>query len=57
MSGRETTTSNKATIELKGVRKSFGAVDVIHDLDLKIAGGEFVVFVGPRDAASRPCCA
>jgi lactose/L-arabinose transport system ATP-binding protein len=36
-----------ATIELRGVRKTFGSVDVIHDLDLKIEGGEFVVFVGP----------
>lgn len=34
-------------VELKGVSKSFGAVDVIHDIDLKIAAGEFVVFVGP----------
>ena len=36
-----------ATIELRGVRKAFGPVDVIHGLDLKIEGGEFVVFVGP----------
>ena len=41
------TTPIKATIELRSVRKSFGAVDVIHGLDLTIAGGEFVVFVGP----------
>ena len=37
----------KAKIELRNVRKSFGAVNVIHDLDLAIEGGEFVVFVGP----------
>ncbi|HEY8360971.1 MAG TPA: ABC transporter ATP-binding protein [Ramlibacter sp.] len=37
----------KADIELRNVRKSFGAVDVIHGLDLTITGGEFVVFVGP----------
>ncbi|QEL22485.1 sn-glycerol-3-phosphate ABC transporter ATP-binding protein UgpC [Bosea sp. F3-2] len=41
------TTQDNATIELKGVRKSFGSVDVIHDLDLKVEGGEFIVFVGP----------
>ena len=46
MSASETTPI-KADIELRNVRKSFGAVDVIHDLDLTIAGGEFVVFVGP----------
>tara|TARA_R110002110_G_scaffold138621_11_gene324820 strand:+ start:9009 stop:10091 length:1083 start_codon:yes stop_codon:yes gene_type:complete len=35
------------TLELKNIRKSFGAVDVIHGIDLQIADGEFVVFVGP----------
>lgn len=37
----------KARIELRNVRKSFGAVNIIHGLDLDIEGGEFVVFVGP----------
>ena len=37
----------KATIELRGVRKSFGPVKVVHGVDLKIEGGEFIVFVGP----------
>jgi ABC-type sugar transport system ATPase subunit len=32
---------------LRDIRKSFGAVDVIHGVDLEIAEGEFVVFVGP----------
>ena len=35
------------SIELKAVRKSFGAVDVIRGVDLKIQEGEFAVFVGP----------
>ena len=35
------------TLELKDIRKSFGAVDVIHGIDLQIDEGEFVVFVGP----------
>jgi multiple sugar transport system ATP-binding protein len=35
------------SIELKGVRKSFGAVGVINGVDLKIEDGEFAVFVGP----------
>ena len=34
-------------LELKQIRKSFGAVDVIHGVDLQIEEGEFVVFVGP----------
>ena len=34
-------------ITLKGIRKSFGEVEVIPPLDLEIADGEFAVFVGP----------
>ncbi len=34
-------------IHLHGVKKSFGAVDVIPGVDLTIADGEFAVFVGP----------
>ena len=34
-------------IELKGVTKRFGEVEVIPPLDLSIGSGEFVVFVGP----------
>ena len=34
-------------LQLDKIRKSFGAVDVIHGIDLEIEEGEFVVFVGP----------
>lgn len=34
-------------LTLKGVRKTFGATDVIKGVDLAIKSGEFVVFVGP----------
>jgi lactose/L-arabinose transport system ATP-binding protein len=34
-------------LQLRGVRKSFGAVEVIKGIDLDIADKEFVVFVGP----------
>ncbi|SIQ54541.1 maltose ABC transporter ATP-binding protein /trehalose ABC transporter ATP-binding protein /sucrose ABC transporter ATP-binding protein [Rhizobium sp. RU20A] len=34
-------------LQLKQIRKSYGAVDVIHGIDLEIKEGEFVVFVGP----------
>ncbi|RYC29496.1 sn-glycerol-3-phosphate ABC transporter ATP-binding protein UgpC [Lichenibacterium minor] len=34
-------------VELRGVTKSYGAVGVIHGIDLSIADGDFVVFVGP----------
>jgi alpha-glucoside transport system ATP-binding protein len=36
-----------AMIDLRAVRKRFGALDVVHGVDLQIAKGEFVVFVGP----------
>ena len=34
-------------VRLEGVRKSFGAVEVIKGVDLSIGSGEFAVFVGP----------
>lgn len=36
-----------ATLTLKGINKSFGAVDVIRDMNLDVNDGELVVFVGP----------
>ncbi|HEX9627600.1 MAG TPA: sn-glycerol-3-phosphate import ATP-binding protein UgpC [Acidiferrobacterales bacterium] len=36
-----------ATVELKGVRKTYGTTKVIHGVDLEIADGELVVIVGP----------
>jgi multiple sugar transport system ATP-binding protein len=36
-----------AVLQLKDVRKSFGAVDVIKGVSLEIKSGEFMVFVGP----------
>jgi multiple sugar transport system ATP-binding protein len=36
-----------ATIALQGVKKNYGAVPVVHGIDLAIADGEFVVLVGP----------
>ena len=35
------------SIQLKGVRKDFGAVQIIKGVDLEVKDGEFVVFVGP----------
>ncbi len=36
-----------AEVSLKGVSKSFGPVEVLKDINLDVADGEFVVFVGP----------
>jgi multiple sugar transport system ATP-binding protein len=35
------------SISINGVRKSFGPVHVLHNVDLDIADGEFIVLVGP----------
>ena len=36
-----------ADVLLKGIKKSYGSVDVIKGVDIEIKDGEFVVFVGP----------
>ncbi len=36
-----------ADVSLKGVDKHFGPTQVLHDIDLDVKNGEFVVFVGP----------
>ncbi|MEL6286986.1 MAG: ATP-binding cassette domain-containing protein, partial [Pseudomonadota bacterium] len=36
-----------ADVLLKGIKKSYGPVDVIKGVDIEIKDGEFVVFVGP----------
>ncbi|KZB65981.1 ABC transporter ATP-binding protein [Thalassospira sp. MCCC 1A02491] len=36
-----------ASIQIANARKSYGAVDVLHGIDLEISDGEFIVLVGP----------
>jgi ABC-type sugar transport system ATPase subunit len=36
-----------ADVSMRGVRKSYGSLEVVHGVDLDIRSGEFVVFVGP----------
>ncbi len=36
-----------ASVEITGLKKNFGAVEVIHGIDLQIEDGEFVALVGP----------
>ncbi|MEX3014232.1 ABC transporter ATP-binding protein [Gymnodinialimonas hymeniacidonis] len=36
-----------ANLELINLRKAYGDVEVLHDINLSIADGEFIVFVGP----------
>ena len=36
-----------ASVAIRGVRKSFGTISVLHGVDITIRDGEFVVLVGP----------
>lgn len=36
-----------AELELAGIIKNFGTNNIIHEMDLKVASGEFLVIVGP----------
>lgn len=36
-----------ASVDIRGVRKAYGAVQVVHGVDINIADGEFVILVGP----------
>ncbi|MBO9101588.1 MULTISPECIES: ABC transporter ATP-binding protein [Rhizobium] len=36
-----------ASIDIQNVRKAYGHVQVLHDVDLQIEDGEFIVLVGP----------
>jgi ABC-type arginine transport system ATPase subunit len=46
------TEGSMSGVVLKNIKKSYGAVNVIHGIDLEVRKGEFVVFVGPSVAAS-----
>ena len=36
-----------ASVSLRGVRKSYGGVEVVHGVDCEILDGEFIVILGP----------
>jgi multiple sugar transport system ATP-binding protein len=36
-----------AQVQLRDIRKSYGALEVIHGIDMQVADGEFIVIVGP----------
>ena len=45
--GRQGCGRDMAEVAISKLRKSYGAVEVIHGIDLEIGQGEFVVLVGP----------
>ncbi|HSO01643.1 MAG TPA: hypothetical protein VLS46_03895, partial [Gaiellaceae bacterium] len=40
-------TTGDPVVELRGIRKSFGATEVLHGVDLTVHAGEHVVVFGP----------
>ncbi len=46
-----------AGLEIRNVRKSFGATPILHGVSIDIQDGEFVILVGPSGCGNRPCCA
>ena len=44
---REAERASRLVVELRGIRKSFGALEVLHGVDLKVHSGEHVVVFGP----------
>ena len=45
------------TIEVKNISKSYGAVPVLRNIDLKINSGELIALLARRARARRRCCA
>jgi ABC-type sugar transport system ATPase subunit len=39
------------SLNIENVKKSFGQIDVLKGIDLDVADGEFVVFVGPSGSS------
>ncbi len=42
------------TVQIRNVRKSYGAVEVLHGVSIDIEDGEFVALVGPSGCGNRP---
>src|SRR6516225_527187 len=36
-----------ADIAIRGLRKSFGGIEIVHGIDLDVSNGEFLVVLGP----------
>ncbi|MCA0240976.1 MAG: sn-glycerol-3-phosphate ABC transporter ATP-binding protein UgpC [Proteobacteria bacterium] len=44
-----------ATVEFRKLAKNYGAVPIVHGIDLQVADGEFVVLVGPSGCGKSTC--
>lgn len=46
-----------ARLDLLGIEKRFGAIEVLRDVNLSIADGEFGMLVGPSGCGKSLSCA
>ena len=56
-SGSQRADREVAVVELRGIKKSFGANEVLHGVDLTVHAGEHVVIFGPSGSGKSTCCA
>ena len=45
-----------ASVDVVNVQNSYGNVEVIHDVSIAIADGEFVTLVGPSGCGKSTLC-
>ena len=43
-----------AAIELRGIKKSFGEIAILRDINMSVAQGERHALIGPNGAGNRP---
>lgn len=43
-------------LEMNHVRKSFGDLEVLKDISLKVEEGEVLSIIGPSGSGNRRCC-
>lgn len=44
-------------LEIKGLKKAFGSLEVLKGVDLKVNQGDVVAILGRAVREKRPCCA
>ena len=51
------TNKKEIIIQVKGLKKNFGSLEVLKGVDMEIDKGEVVVVIGPSGSGKSPSCA